>query len=133
MRPRRFVLPALLLLMSVAACHKPDPSWAAPPATAHAGEPTIAGEPLAVPKLASAPLVDGKLDDAAWASAATIGPLADPTTGAAVPSSPVAAFARIGWTDDALWLGVVVRDKKPKAAFARDDKDPHVWGASSGI
>jgi hypothetical protein len=123
---------ALLLLLLPAGCHRPDPSWAVAPAE-HAGEPTIAGEPLAVPRLASAPVLDGKLDDAAWAGAAILGPLVDSNSGGPVPSSPVAAWARLGFTDEALWLGVVVRDRKPVAAFGRDDVDPHVWGKSSGV
>ena len=62
-----------------------------------------------------------------------LGPLVDPRSGAEVPRSPVAAFARVGWTDDALWLGVVVHDAAPVAPFARDAVDPHVWGKSSGV
>ncbi len=130
MRP--LLLPLFVLLTPLAACHSKDPPWATAPVE-HRGEPTIAGEPLAVPKLGSAPILDGKLDDAAWAGAAVLGPLVDPTGGGAVPSSPVAAFARIGYTDDALWLGVVVHDRAPVAPFSRDDVDPHVWGKSSGI
>ena len=119
-------------LLLVAGCHPKDPSWATS-SVEHRGEPTIAGEPLAVGKLESAPVLDGKLDDAAWAGAAVLGPLVDPGGGATLPKSPVAAFARLGWTDDALWLGVVVHDRDPVAPFSRDDVDPHVWGKSSGI
>ena len=119
-------------LLLVAGCHPKDPSWATS-SVEHRGEPTIAGEPLAVGKLESAPVLDGKLDDAAWAGAAVLGPLVDPGGGATLPKSPVAAFARLGWTDDALWLGVVVHDRAPVAPFGRDDVDPHVWGKSSGI
>ena len=114
------------------ACHPKDPSWATTSADAR-GEPTIAGEPLAVPRLPSAPFLDGRLDDAAWAGAATLGPLVDPNAGGPVASSPVAAFARIGFTDEALWIGVVVHDRKPVAPFSRDAVDPHVWGKSSGV
>jgi hypothetical protein len=113
-------------------CHRPDPSWATTSAD-HRGEPTIAGEPLAVPRLPGAPVLDGKLDDAAWAGAAVLGPLVDPIAGGAAPKSPVAAFARLGYTDEALWLGVVVHDAAPVAPFGRDEVDPHVWGKSSGI
>ena len=123
---------ALVLLVAAAGCHRPDPSWASTTVD-HPGEPTITGEPLAIPKLPSAPVLDGKLDDAAWSGAAVLGPLVDPGGGAKVPSSPVAAFARVGWTDDALWIGVVVHDRKPVAPFARDAVDPHVWGQSSGV
>jgi Carbohydrate family 9 binding domain-like len=124
----RSTIVALLL----AGCHHPDPPWATAPAD-HRGEPTIAGEPLAVPRLTGAPVVDGKLDDAAWAGAAVLGPLVDPMGGAPVPKSPVASFARVGFTDEALWLGVVVHDGAPVAPFARDEVDPHVWGKSSGV
>ena len=122
----------VLALPMAAACHRQDPPWATAPAE-HRGEPTIAGEPVPVPKLAAAPVVDGKLDDAVWAGAAVLGPLVDPRDGAPAPKSPVAAFARMGWTDDALWLGVVVHDRAPVAPFARDAVDPHVWGKSSGV
>ncbi len=132
MRPPLALLIAPLFALVALGCHRQDPSWAATPAVAHPGEPTIAGEPLAVPRLPSAPTLDGKLDDAAWANAAVLGPLADPLNGAPL-RSPVAAFARIGWTDEALWLGVVVRDKDPVAPFGRDEVDPHVWGKSSGV
>ena len=129
---RREVVVGLLLCGS-AACHRADPPWATPPAADHRGEPTIAGDPLAVPRLPSAPIVDGKLDDAAWTGAAVLGPLVEPGAGAAAPKSPVAAFARLGWTDEALWVGVVVHDKAPVAPFGRDEVDPHVWGKSSGV
>jgi hypothetical protein len=127
----RISLVAVVLLMSTG-CRRSEPAWAKA-ANAHAGDPTIAGEPVGVPRLASAPVLDGKLDDAAWAGAAVLGPLVDPTRGTALPASPVNAFARIGYTDDGLWLGVVVHDRKPVAPFGRDDVDPHVWGKSSGI
>lgn len=128
MRPRTVAL----LLILLAACHPKDPSWSVAPAE-HRGDPTISGEPLEVPRLGGAPIVDGKLDDAVWSGAAVLGPLVDSNSGAEVPSSPVAAWARVGFTDEALWLGVVVRDRSPVAAFGRDDVDPHVWGKSSGI
>lgn len=121
-----------LALLPHAGCRAKDPAWAKVDVE-HRGEATIAGEPLAVPKLAAAPVIDGTLDDAAWSGAAILGPLVDPTTGARAPSSPVAAFARMGWTDDALYLGVVVHDRSPVAPFARDAVDPHVWGKSSGV
>src|SRR3954470_20092034 len=122
--------PTLFAFLLVAGCHSQDPSWATS-AVDHRGDPTIAGEPLAVGKLKSAPALDGKLDDAAWAGATVLGPLVDPTSGGALPKSPVAAFARFGWADDSLWIGVVVHDRDPVAPFGRDDVDPHVWGKSS--
>jgi len=122
---------AFLYLLLVGGCKVPDPDWAAPK-DGRAGEPTIGGEPVAIPEMA-APVLDGKLDDPAWAKAATLGPLVDPWDGRAVEKSPVAAFARLGWDAQNLYLAVVVHDRAPTSPFGRDDDDPHVWGASSGI
>jgi len=121
-----------ILFLFLAGCRAADPAWAVLPAGAVAGEPTIAGEPAHVPRIA-APVIDGRLDDAGWANAVVLGPLVDPFGGATPAAShPVYAWARLGWDDRALYLGVIVRDAKPGSPFGRDDVDPHVWGASSG-
>src|SRR4051812_18345513 len=130
MRPR---IAALAFAVLVAACHSKDPAWSIAPPADHRGETTIAGETLAVARLTTAPVLDGKLDDPVWTNATVVGPLVDPNGGALVPSSPVAAWARVGFTNEALWLGVVVRDRSPVAAFGREEVDPHVWGKSSGV
>src|SRR5262249_22306263 len=111
-------------------CHKPDPPWAQAPAAKSFGEPTIAGEPLAVLRLPAPPTTDGGRGAVCWATAAVLGPLVDPMRGGELADSPVAAFARMGWTDQALYLGFVVRDRSPRAPFSRDERDPHVWGQS---
>lgn len=113
------------------ACHR-DPPWTIAPAK-HPGEATVLGEPIHVPRLSARPILDGKLDDPAWASAAVLGPLGDAGSGAEVDKHPVAAWARMGWDDEKIYLGVVVRDRAPRSPFHREDFDPHVWGASSGI
>jgi hypothetical protein len=122
----------LLVVLALAGCGS-DPGWSRVPPGAAAGEPTIAGAPVAVPRLAASPLVDGKLDEPPWTPAAALGPLVDPGDGRAVGDHPVAAFARLGWDDSGLWLGMVVRDRAPTSPFSRSDDDPHVWGAASGI
>jgi hypothetical protein len=130
---RSIILALGVCAFAFAGCRKPDPAWAVAPGR-HEGDATVAGEPLALPRLASPPVLDGKLDDAVWASAAALGPLVDPGAGGrAADDHPVAAWARAGWDDTALYLGVVVRDRAPRSPFARGDVDPHVWGASSGI
>jgi len=122
------VCSALLL-----ACNQ-DPSWSTRPANGTAGEPTIAGEPAAAPAWAgAAPILDGKLDDPAWAGALVLSPLVDPGNGTDPGKSPVAAWAKVTWDDSALYLGVVVRDRAPTSPFGRTDVDPHVWGKSAGI
>jgi len=121
---KRAALAALLLL----GCRE-DPKWATA-AAGVAGDPTVAGEPAAVPRIAG-PTLDGKLDD--WANAATLGPLVDPGDGAAVPGSPVAGFARVGWNDTHLFVGMLVRDDDPTSPNARDAVDPHIWATASGV
>jgi hypothetical protein len=121
----------LLILLPSSGCRK-DPAWSVAPAN-HPGEATIAGTPLDVPRLASPPILDGKLDDDAWSTAAVLGPLVEPGDGRAAESHPIASWARLGWDDSHLHIGVVVRDRAPKSPFHRDDVDPHVWGAASGV
>jgi hypothetical protein len=131
MRARALLAFATLAATS-AGCHRAVPGWAQPGAP-HPGDATIAGAPVAVPRAAAPPVIDGALDDAAWAGSPTLGPFVDPGMGAPADDSPVAGFARLSWDDHALYLAFVVRDKKPSSPFGRDDVDPHVWGASSGV
>jgi hypothetical protein len=119
-------------MMVLGGCRGEGPGWSRAPVGVR-GEATIAGEPLRVPRMVR-PVLDGKLDEAAWSAAAVMGPLVDPGSGAdAGGRHPVAAFARMGWDDAGLYLGVVVRDRKPTSPFRPDEIDPHVWGKSSGI
>jgi hypothetical protein len=124
---------SLALVLVLAGCHHAAPEWTRPHGSVP-GEPTIAGAPVDVPRLPAPPRLDGKLDEAAWASAAQLGPLVDPFDGHEHPSDdPVAAFARLGWDDRALYLAVVVRDRAPRSPFSRDANDPHIWAQASGI
>jgi hypothetical protein len=123
---------ALLALLAVAGCQRTDPTWARPGAP-HSGDASIDGAPVGVPRAAAPPVIDGALDDAAWLGAATLGPFVDPGMGGPASDSPVATFARITWDERALYLAFVVRDRHPISPFHREDVDPHVWGASSGI
>jgi hypothetical protein len=122
----------VLLILGLVGCRGQDPPWAHAPGRGQ-GEPTLSGAPLAVPRLPSPPHLDGKLDEAAWAQAAVLGPLVDPGGGREMEKHPVAAWARLGWDDTNLYLGVVVRDRAPRSPFSRDDVDPHVWAQASGI
>jgi hypothetical protein len=121
----------LVALLSLTAC-KAKPPWAQL-SQGVAGDGTIAGAPAGVPRTATPPKIDGVLDDAAWATAAKLGPFGDPGQGHEQPKSPVQALARMTWDDKNLYLGVVVHDKKPTSPFGHDDVDPHVWGAASGV
>lgn len=132
MRPSPLVLLASVAL-GASCARGPDPDWARTPEGGARGDATIAGTPARLGRFAAPPQIDGRLDDAAWRAAAVLGPLVDPGEGADIPRSPVAAFAKLGWDDAKLYLGVVVRDGDPQAPFTRDADDPHVWGASSAI
>ncbi len=124
---------SLLALTLVSSCKK-DPAWATRPAIAVAGDPTVAGEPAMIPHLVGAtPMIDGKLDDAAWASAGVLAPFVDPGNGRDVGEHPVAAWAKLMWDENAVYVGIVIRDRAPTSPFKRSDGDPHVWGKSSGI
>jgi hypothetical protein len=126
-------LSRLLCVLVLSSCDKRVPEWAHFPSARNVGEPTIAGEPLLVPRLTTPLAIDGLLNDAEWQTAVTLGPLVDPGSGADADKSPVAAFAKLAWDDRALYVGVVVRDRSPTSPFARTDVDPHVWGKASGI
>jgi hypothetical protein len=93
----------------------------------------VLGDPVAVPRARVAPRLDGALDDAAWSTAARLGPFVDPSGGGEAPKSPVAAVARLTWDADKLYLGIVIHDRSPESPFRRDEVDPHVWGAASGV
>jgi hypothetical protein len=123
------MLPSVLI--ATAAC-SPAPRWTHLEG-GRGGEETHAAAPVRLPRARTPPTIDGLLDDEAWMRAATLGPFVDPGTGAAAPKHPVAASARMTWDDRFLYLGVVVHDRAPVSPFARDDVDPHVWGAASGV
>lgn len=128
----RSSLCSLAALATLAAC-SPQPAWSKLD-PGQAGDPTIAGAPLDVPRAKLAPKLDGLLDDPAWTTAARLGPFVDATNGGpAAQGYPVAALARMTWDDQKLYLGIVVQDHDPKSTFGRDDDDPHVWGSSSGV
>jgi hypothetical protein len=116
---------AIVVLAAVAGCRRGG---------GVAGEPTIAGQPAPVTRLAARPVIDGRLDEAAWRSATVLGPFVDTGDGSSVSARhPVAASARIGWDDEGLYLGFVVADGRPAAPFRRDDPDPHLWESASAV
>jgi hypothetical protein len=121
-----------LCLVPALGCKKSDglPPWAEL-ADGVAGDGTVTGAPAAVPRLASPPRLDGKPDE--WSAAAVLGPLVDAQSGAAVPGSPVAAVARLGWDDQDLYVALVIHDRAPTSPFRRDDPDPHIWAQASGV
>ena len=90
-------------LLLVAGCHPKDPSWATS-SVEHRGEPTIAGEPLAVGKLESAPVLDGKLDDAAWSKAEPTDAFVQKFPNEGQPATEKTTL-RIVYDDEAVYVG----------------------------
>ncbi|HEV8322434.1 MAG TPA: carbohydrate-binding family 9-like protein [Myxococcota bacterium] len=74
---------------------------------------------LVVPRAAAPPVVDGLLDDPAWAAAATTGPFTDTMTGG--ETSP-ATSARLLWHESGLYVAFDCADEDVHSSFsARDD------------
>ena len=121
-----------IVFLSLFAACKSGPAWSTLEPGIK-GDDTVAGAPARIPSTATAPALNGALDDAAWASAARLGPFVDPGAGAAASKNPVAALARMTWDEQNLYLGIVVHDGAPTSPFGRDDDDPHIWGAASGV
>ena len=131
---RAFAIAPLLLVTSCASsCGDNDPAWSKTPAGGVQGDGTVAGAPASVKRASAAPVIDGKLDDAAWSGATVLGPFVEPGSGAAPSGSPVEGFAKVLWDDQKLYLGFVVRDGWPSAPFGREDQDPHLWEQSSAV
>lgn len=128
-----FTLAPFALFSAVSCAKREDPPWATVPAQTSPGDATTTGAPAAVPKLASAPSIDGKLDDAAWSLATTLGPFGDAGEGAADTSALAVTFAKVAYDDRALYLGFVVHDRSPAQPFDRADSDPHLWEKSSAV
>jgi len=76
--------------------------------------------------------IDGRLNEAAWPSTESTGPFVHPGHGRQV-RSPVNATAQLVWDKRALYVGIVVQDKRPTSPFTRDAVDPHIWARASGV
>lgn len=121
------------LVVASSCAKREDPAWSKPGAGPTGGDATVGGPPAKVPRAAAAPAVDGALDDAAWATAATLGPFVDPGQGEPDPSPLAGSFAKVTWDEQALHLGFVVPDRTPAAPFGPDEDDPHLWEQSSAV
>lgn len=75
--------------------------------------------------------IDGRLDE--WPPNAFTASLVHPGSGAPVADSPVRGRAALAWDDVRLYLAFVVADADASSPNARDDVDPHVWEAASGV
>lgn len=132
MKTKRVV--CIFFLAGICACVSRDvPSWAKLPSGGVTGDSTVQGEPLHVVRFAKPPTWDGKLDDAEWAAAKSTAPFVDPGNGNEATNHEVAAFAKLGWDEQYLYVGAVIDDRSPTSPFNEGDTDPHVWEKSSAL
>lgn len=84
---------------------------------------------LTVPTLASGQTItiDGKLDEPAWQSAASTGPLVDVGSGAPNPRIAVQGSVKLLWDDKFLYAGFDVQDATIRGGYPADAPDPHLW------
>ena len=99
-----------------------------PVAGARAGKnapiPTLNPEKLA-PNVALK--LDGKLDEAAWKTAASTGPLVDVRTGEPNKALPVNGDVKVLWNDTGIYIGFSVADTDLIGGFKKGEQDPHLW------
>jgi hypothetical protein len=72
-------------------------------------------------------VIDGRLDEPAWASAATAEPFVEPGSGASAPTADPRGLARVLWDDTTLYLGFAVHSTRLEGGFPKDARDPHLW------
>lgn len=79
-------------------------------------------------KLASQRIViDGKLDEAAWGSAASTGQFVNAATGDAPAAADISGSARLLYDEQALYIGFDVMDEDLRGGFDPAQPDPHLW------
>jgi hypothetical protein len=122
-----------MLVVALGCAKREDPTWSKMPSSGTTGDSTVAGAPMRVVRFAQPPVIDGKLDDAVWSQASATSAFVQPGDGASAPAHDVAAFAKLGWDDQNLYVGAVVFDRAPFSPFNRDDVDPHDWEKSSAL
>lgn len=97
-------------------------------ATSAAGDPGAIRE-LDVPRLAAgtAPVIDGKLDEALWSAAPTTGELVEVGTGRPNRSADLGGAVRLAWDDTFLYVGFEARDRTVRGGWPAGAVDPHLW------
>lgn len=125
------------VLCSLMACkggeRRPDP---APPKEPLANAPRAAGNAAlaAIKELTARRLpagasmvIDGKLDEVAWATAGSTGPLVNVGNGREEPTSPLGGHAKVLWDAQFLYVGIEVMDRTVQGGWPAGSKDPHLW------
>lgn len=100
---------------------------AAPPAAPTAPAAPSAQQPanLSAPRAGVPPNIDGRLDDVAWRTAASTGPLVNTMTGQPAGAGEAHASVRVLWDDQFLYLGWEVQDDN--LVETGTTRDAHYW------
>jgi len=108
------------------------------PPTTERLAPTERQSPTEIPELTVAPLpagagitIDGVLNEAAWAHAASTGNFVNVGTGAINTSDQIGGRARLLWNSRVLYLGIEITDADIRGDFEQNAVDPHLWTEST--
>jgi len=71
--------------------------------------------------------LDGKLDEPAWKTAASTGPLVDVRTGEPNHEAPVNGEVKLLWSDAGMYVAFSVAETDLIGGFKKGEKDPHLW------
>jgi len=71
--------------------------------------------------------LDGKLDEAAWKTAASTGPLVDVRTGEPNHAFPVNGEVKLLWNDAGIYVAFSVAETDLIGGFKKGEQDPHLW------
>lgn len=72
-------------------------------------------------------IIDGKLDEAAWKTAADTGLFVDVRSGRPNTRFPVNGSVKLTWDDEHIYLGFDISDKNVSGGFDEKAPDPHLW------
>ncbi len=137
-RPARAYVAVLPLLLGLvlAGCARRESS-AAPAPKPSPSAPSSARPRLALPEVPRLEVpslepgttitIDGKLEEPAWARAASTGPFVDVGSGRENKRMLVQGSARLLWDAQKLYVGFEVSDKTVHGGFPKDARDPHLW------
>lgn len=97
--------------------------------TAQAATPAWRAPQLRVDKLPAGNriLVDGKLNEPAWANAPQINQFVNISTGKKDAKSPIQSSAKLLWDEKALYVAFEVTDKDLVSGFKKSDTDAQLW------
>jgi hypothetical protein len=72
-------------------------------------------------------VIDGKLDEPAWAFAGSTGAFVNVATGESPGAAELAATAKLVFDDQNLYIGFDVQDEDLRGGFDPQQPDPHLW------